>query len=292
MLALSIGDRNSILICRTDITNFDTRRLTKKRKLLPVMYGALLQVPDAAFYDLSSLKLSLSGGDSMPAQIREQFRVLFGREIVEFGGMTEMIYCCNPLNDGNRPGSIGKPFPGVSIRLVDDLGVDVPRGEAGEILARSNAMMSGYWRDPEATAEALLDGWMHTGDLAWEDAYGYDWFAGRKKDIIVRGGSNISSAEVKEALYAHPAIFAAGVIGMPDPVWGQAVWAFVALKPNVLADEAVLKEHLRGRLADYKQPKTIGIMPALPIGLTGKIHRQTLREWAITAHRDQTVPVS
>ncbi|HLK60237.1 MAG TPA: AMP-binding protein [Chthonomonadaceae bacterium] len=251
--------------------------------LLPVMYAALLQVPDIASYDLSSLRLCLSAGDSLPTPIRERFRALCGREIVEFCGMTEIPYCCNPLDEGNRPGSIGKPVPGVRIRLVDDQGAEVPRGEVGEILAQSKIMMRGYWRDPEATAQTMQGGWIHTGDLAWEDADGYYWFAGRKKDIILRGGSNIAPAEVEEALCTHPAVFAAGVVGAPDPIWGQAVWAFVALRPNAHTDEAELKEHLQGRLADYKLPETIRILPALPIGLTGKIHRQTLREWAAQA---------
>jgi long-chain acyl-CoA synthetase len=256
--------------------------------LLPMMYAALTQVPNAASYDLSSLKLCLSAGDSLPNRVREKFRALSGCEIVESCGMTEIAYCCNPLGADNRPGSIGKPNPGVSLRLIDDLGADVPRGEVGEIVARSKAMMSGYWRDPEATAEAMRDGWIHTGDLAREDADGYYWFAGRKKDIIVRGGSNIAPAEVEEALTTHPAVLAAGVVGAPDPVWGQAVWAFVALKPDALVEEAALKAHLQGRLADYKLPETIRIVPSLPLGLTGKIHRQTLREWAAasSAHSD------
>src|SRR5258708_18773475 len=102
-------------------------------------------------------------------------------------GMTELVSCCNAPGDGNKPGSIGRPLPGVRMRLVDDLGADVPCGEVGEIVVRGDAMMAGYWRDPEATAAAVRDGWLHTGDLAREDDEGYYWFSGRKKDTIIRG---------------------------------------------------------------------------------------------------------
>ncbi len=145
-------------------------------------------------------------------------------------------------------------------------------------------MMAGYWGDPEATASAMRDGWMHTGDLARQDEDGYYWFEGRKKDIIIRGGSNIAPAEVEDALSTHPAVFMAGVIGVPDPVLGQVVWAFVTLKPDSIADEAALNSHVRERIADYKTPETIRIVPSLPIGLTGKIHRATLREWAASTN--------
>jgi long-chain acyl-CoA synthetase len=248
--------------------------------LLPVMYAVLLQVPNASSYDLSSVEICYTAGDSMPEQIRMQVQETFGLEIVEVCGMTEMIYSTNIAGEGNRPGSIGKPLPGVRMRLADASGNDVPHGETGEILAHGASLMCGYWQDPDATAEAIRDGWLHTGDLAREDEDGFYWFVGRKKDIIIRGGSNIAPAEVEDALHAHPAVSAAGVIGVPDPLWGQAVRAFVALKPDVSTDEVTLKAHLQQRLAAYKVPETIRIVPSLPIGLTGKIHRQTLREWA------------
>lgn len=248
--------------------------------LLPVMFGLLLQVPDPSSYDLSSVEVCNTAGDTLPEQIRERVQEVFGLEIVEICGMTELIYSANIAGEENRPGSIGKPLAGVRMRLVDAEGNDVPRGETGEILAQGQATMCGYWQDPDATAEALKDGWMHTGDLARQDEDGYYWFVGRKKDIIIRGGSNIAPAEVEEALHTHPAVLAAGVIGVPDPLWGQAVRAFVALKPNASADEATLKVHLQERIAAYKIPEVIRIVPSLPLGLTGKIHRQTLREWA------------
>jgi len=251
--------------------------------LLPVLYGMLLQTPNASSYDLSSLKVCIAAGDTLPEPTRARFRETFGHEIVESCAMTEMAYCCNPIGEGNRPGSIGKPLPGVRIRLVNAAGDEVPVGETGEVLAQGEGMMCGYWQDPEATGEALRDGWMRTGDLVRQDADGYFWFVGRKRDIIVRGGSNIAPAEVEDALQSHPSILAVGVVGVPDAFWGEAVWAFVTLKPGESAAEATLRAYLESRIAAYKIPDIIRIVPSLPIGLTGKIHRQTLREWATVA---------
>jgi long-chain acyl-CoA synthetase len=250
--------------------------------LVPVMYAALLQVPNISSRDLTCVELALSAGDTMPEPIRERIKAVFDWDVVEVCGMTECIYAGNAPGSDNRPGSIGKPLPGVSVRLVDDAGLDVSCGEVGEIVVKGEAMMCSYWQDPAATADAIRDGWLYTGDLARQDEDGYYWFVGRKKDIIIRGGSNVAPAEVEDALTSHPAVYTACVIGAPDPLWGQAIRAYVTLKPGEFADEATLKAYLQPRIAAYKLPETIRIVPSLPIGLTGKIHRQTLREWAAT----------
>jgi long-chain acyl-CoA synthetase len=138
--------------------------------------------------------------------------------------------------------------------------------------------MPGYWHDPDATANALRNGWFHTGDLATRDADGYYWFAGRKKEIIIRGGSNISPQEVEAVLYQHPAVEEAGVVGRPDPVWGETVIAFVALRSGHTVAEAELIAFARERLADYKLPESIRFQDALPRSPSGKIQRRTLRD--------------
>jgi long-chain acyl-CoA synthetase len=157
---------------------------------------------------------------------------------------------------------------------------DVPAGEEGEILVRSAAAMNGYWEDSAATAATIQDGWLRTGDLGRVDQDGYYWFVGRKKEIIVRGGCNISPLEVEEALYQHPAVREVGVIGAPDAALGEVVHAFVALKDNTSATEKDLKQFLAAGVAAYKVPETITFLPDLPKGLTGKIHRKTLKDWA------------
>src|SRR5205823_2865889 len=134
----------------------------------------------------------------------------------------------NPPFGVKKTGSIGPPTPGVRLRIVGDSGQNVPTGEVGEIVVQSEGAMVGYWDDPEATAATIQDGWLRTGDLGRVDAEGYYWFVGRKKEIIVRGGSNISPLEVEEALYQHPAVREAAVVGVPDPTWGEVVWAYVA----------------------------------------------------------------
>jgi long-chain acyl-CoA synthetase len=151
----------------------------------------------------------------------------------------------------------------------------------GEILVQSPGAMIGYWNDPEATAATLQEGWLRTGDLGRVDEDGDYWFVGRKKEIIVRGGSNISPLEVEEALYEHPAVREAGVVGVPDDEWGEVVHAYVALKEGGAVEAAALAQFLAGRLAAYKIPETVFFLPELPKGLTGKIQRKALRDRSI-----------
>ena len=245
---------------------------------MSVLFNALVNHPDAADYDLGALRVCLAGGDAVPVMLQKRFTQLFGVNIREVCGMTEVIpYALNPSTD-NRVGSIGQAARGMTLRLVDDQGQEVPQGHVGEIWVKSDAMMIGYWNDPEATTAAFTDGWLHTGDLAWVNKDGYYWFVSRKKDIIVRGGSNISPLEVEEILYQHPAIKEAAVIGVPDATWGEVVQAFVVLKAGYVATSAELQEFMRPRIAAYKVPEKITFLSELPKGLTGKIHRKTLRD--------------
>jgi long-chain acyl-CoA synthetase len=251
---------------------------------LPAMYTALVNCPEAAAHDLSRLRFCIAGGDAVPTELQRRFKATFGVEITEACGMTEVIpYAGNPCYASKRSGSIGPPTPGTRLRIADDQGRELPPGEVGEILVQSKASMVGYWDDPQATAATLQDGWLRTGDLGRVDEDGYYWFVGRKKEIIVRGGSNISPLEVEEALYQHPAVKEAAVIGVPDASWGEVVQACVTLKDGAIVSEAGLKQFLTDRLAAYKIPEAILFLPELPKGLTGKIHRKTLREQAAAA---------
>jgi len=164
---------------------------------------------------------------------------------------------------------------------VDAAGQDVPVGETGELLVRSPSVCVEYWNDPDATRAALEDGWLNTGDLASCDADGYYWFRGRKKEIIIRAGSNISPQEVEEALYRHAAVGEVGVVGQPDPVYGEIVTAFVVLRKGYHAGPEELREFAKERLADYKVPEKFVFLPDLPKGPTGKVHRRSLKEMAL-----------
>lgn len=153
----------------------------------------------------------------------------------------------------------------------------------GELQIQSPANCVGYWDNPQATADTFDHGWLRTGDLVRRDADGYFWFEGRLKQITVRGGSNISPQEVEEALYHHPAVLEAGVIGMPDPKHGEKVIAFVALREGLTASEQQLRDLVRGRIADYKTPERVVFLPALPKGLTGKVQRRALKDLALSS---------
>jgi long-chain acyl-CoA synthetase len=248
---------------------------------LPVMFQALVSHPQARQYSIRSLRFCFGGGDAVPIALQEKFRSTFGVPILEGCGMTEVIPFTLNLPGNLRMGSIGQACPGMTIRLVDDAGKDVALGSVGEILVRSDAAMIGYWQDPEATESTMAGGFIHTGDLGRLDEDGYYWFLGRKKQIIIRAGSNISPLEVEDALYQHPAVGECGVVGVPDPAVGEAVWAFVALSN----DQAISAEELQGivreRIAAYKVPEVITFVSELPKGPTGKVCRRTLREIAV-----------
>jgi long-chain acyl-CoA synthetase len=228
--------------------------------------------------DVSSLRTVLAGGDTVPVALQRRFRDLFGVEVREAYGMTEVAPVTLNPSAAIRTGSIGPAVSGVAIRLVNLDGSEVTVGETGEILIRSAGNCVGYWNDPAATASMFDGGWLRSGDLASRDNDGYYWFKGRLKQIIIRGGSNISPQEVEEALYRHPAVLDAGVVGEPHPVYGEVPAGFVTLRAGHSVTEDQLRTHARGLLADYKVPDRVLFLAELPKGLTGKIDRRKLRE--------------
>jgi long-chain acyl-CoA synthetase len=225
-----------------------------------------------------SLRTALSGGDTVPVALQDRFEMLFGIPLQEIYGMTETLPITLIPKDALRPGSMGVPKQGFELRIVDSAGLDVGENEIGEVVVRSAANCIGYWSDPAATEAAIVDGWLNTGDLATRDTDGYYWFKGRKKQIIVRAGSNISPQEVEEALYLHPAVLEAGVVGAPDILYGEQVVAFVVTRIGHTVDEETLRQFARQRLADYKVPERIVFLNQLPTSPTGKVQRRALKE--------------
>jgi acyl-CoA synthetase (AMP-forming)/AMP-acid ligase II len=228
---------------------------------------------------LASWRCCTAGGDVVPVDLHERFRKAAGLEITELYGMTEVLSCItNPPFGDRRLGSVGLPAAQTRLRLVDSQDRDVPVGQTGELLVQSPAMMVGYWNDPAATAEALRGGWMHTGDLARCDGDGYYWFVSRKKEIIIRGGSNISPLEVEEVLDAHPAVHLSCVVGLPDKHYGQVVAAYVALREEVSPRPTpeALRQFVAERIAAYKVPERITILEEMPLNVTGKVDRKKL----------------
>ena len=234
---------------------------------LPVMFDTLTSQTIDESTDLRSLRYCLAGGDAVSRTLNASVRAALGADLYEGCGMTEVIpYALNRRGLENRVGSIGQPSVGMSVRLVNEDGTDVPEGETGEILVKSDGLTVGYWEDPEATAGALRDGWFHTGDLGRRDEAGYYWFVGRRKEIIVRGGSNISPLEVEAVLSQHPAVHEVGVVGTPHPSLGEIVAAFVVLKDGAAATEKDLRQFAAGRIADYKIPERVTLLADLPRG--------------------------
>jgi long-chain acyl-CoA synthetase len=210
--------------------------------------------------------------------LQREFARPFGRPLYEVFGMTETgLIAANWPGMARRVGSFGRTVAGVEIMVADANGDPVPVGAEGEMLVRSASNMAGYWNDPGATEKALKDGWLHTGDLVCQDCEGYLWFQGRKKEIIVRGGSNVSPQEVEAVLYQHASVREAGVVGVPDELWGERVVAFVGRQhQGVTADELIA--FAARRLAAYKTPEEILFLDGLPTSAVGKVLRRVLRE--------------
>ena len=227
--------------------------------------------------DVRSLRKVGAGGDTVPVTLQDRFQAVFGIPLREGYGMTECFPIAFNPEGAIRQGSMGIVTPGVEVRIVDPTGREVATGETGEIVAFSPGSCLGYWNDPKATSELFEGGWAHTGDLGCRDADGYLWFKGRKKQIIVRAGSNISPQEVEEVLYRHPAVLEVGVVGQPDEVYGERVVACVALRSPGAVTEEELCRYARQYLADYKSPERIVFMDQLPKGISGKVDRRTLK---------------
>jgi long-chain acyl-CoA synthetase len=243
---------------------------------VPTMYAAMLHLPDADPSKTATLRLCASGGAAMPVEILRGFEDKFGCMILEGYGLSETspVASFNHPDKVRKPGSIGTPIEGVEMRLIDDEFHTVPDGEIGEIAIRGHNVMKGYWNKPEATAEAIRDGWFRTGDMARLDSDGYYYIVDRKKDLIIRGGYNVYPREIEEVLHEHPAVAEVAVIGIPHPSLGEEVGAAVALKPGATATPEELRAFARDRVAAYKYPRQVWLVDALPKGPTGKILRR------------------
>ncbi|WP_225830107.1 long-chain fatty acid--CoA ligase [Streptomyces sp. NK08204] len=247
---------------------------------VPTMYNALLhQPPSATAPEAGALRVCVSGGAALPTEVLHAFESRFGCAVAEGYGLSETspVVTFNHLDRPRKPGSIGTPIDGVEVRLVDGDGRDVPAGEIGEIAIRGHNVMAGYWNRPDATAEAIPDGWFRTGDLARQDADGYLFVVDRKKDLILRGGYNVYPREIEEVLYEHPDVVEAAVVGVPHDSLGEEVSAAVVLTPGASATAEDLRAFVKERVAPYKYPRNLWLVPALPKGPTGKILKREIR---------------
>ena len=245
---------------------------------VPTMYVALLHQPGRGDYDVSSLRMCISGGAALPVEVLRGFEDAFGCAVLEGYGLSETspVASFNHPGKERKPGSIGTPIREVRMRLVDNSGREVPQGEVGEIVISGPNVMKGYWQRPEATTDAIRDGWFHSGDLARVDEDGYFYIVDRKKDMIIRGGYNVYPREIEEVLYEHPAVAEAAVIGLSHSALGEEVGAAVVLKPGASATAEELRDYVKGQVAAYKYPRHVWIADALPKGPTGKIQKRDI----------------
>jgi len=287
MNAAFAGGGTVVLLPRFEpATVLETMRREKVNTWIgvPTMHWTLLQYIDANGVDVAPiarhLRTACSGGAPMPVEVLHRFEKTFGVRVMEGYGLSETapIACFNQVERPSRPGTVGQPLPGVEVRCVDDNDVSVPAGERGEVVIRGPNIMKGYYKQPEATAEAMRNGWFHTGDIGILDADGYLSIVDRKKDMILRGGYNVYPREVEETLMTHPAVSLVAVIGIPDPRLGEEVKAFVVRKPGAEISEEALLEWSRTQMAAYKYPRVIEFRDSLPVGATGKILKRVLRE--------------
>ena len=254
---------------------------------VPTQFLMMTESPLWNVADLSSLRYVISGGALMPAPVIA--RILQRGLLYKQGfGMTEVGVNCFALEarDAQRKiGSIGFPNFSIEVRLADDEGIDVPPGSVGELLLRTPAMIDGYWRNPEATAAALRGGWFHSGDLARQDEEGYFYIVDRKKDMFISGGENVYPAEIENLLITHEKVAEVAVAGVPHEKWGEVGCAAIVLKAGESAEEEEVVTFLRGKLANFKIPKSIIFLPELPRTHSGKVQKQTIRELAMERAR-------
>ncbi len=258
--------------------------------MVPSMWRNLLGTPEIAKTDLSSLRFIFSGAAPMSAPLIQSLLEKVCKRYYQGYGLTEAGPNATYLDypDALRKiGSIGMAFPHMELKIVNDKGEVVPQGEVGEIALRGNQVFQGYYKNPEETHKAFRDGWLLTGDLARMDEEGYLYITDRKKDMIISGGENVYSAEVERVLNLYPKVAETAVVGVPDETWGEAVKAYVILKPGEKAAESELMEFCRGRLAGFKRPKYVEFLEDFPRTSFGKISKRTLRELAKPAKKPQ-----
>lgn len=280
---LTIGGR-VVLVRRWDpdqvLTLIERERVTIFF-CIPTQYQQLLQSPRFRTTDFSSVRFMTSGGAPLPVPLIQAWRGVHDVPFKQGFGMTEFgpgIFSMGPEYAETKAGSIGRPNYFVDARIVDEHNRPLPAGAIGELVLKGPVAFSGYFNDPQATAEVLDDeGWFHTGDLARVDEDGFYYIVDRKKDMFISGGENVYPVEVERALYEHPAVHMCAVIGVPDETWGEVGKAFVVLKPGREATAEELIEFLRGRLARYKIPKSMELVASLPISPAGKVLKRELR---------------
>jgi fatty-acyl-CoA synthase len=249
--------------------------------MVPTMLTRLAALPEETRkkYDVSSVRWLMSGAAPLPTETARRIEEWMGPVLYNFYGATEtgLVTLAVPGEHTARPGTIGRALLGNEIRLLDDEGREVRRGEVGEVFVRNSMLVSGYHRDRDATSKAMRDGFFSVGDLGRVDADGYYYLADRKHDMVISGGVNIYPWEIEQHLHTHPEILEAAVIGVPDPEWGESLRAFIVKRAGAAIDASEVQRFCKSALADYKMPRSVVFLDALPRLPTGKVLKRELR---------------
>jgi len=299
LLAAVYGGRTVVMMRQFEVKDWleaVQREKVNRAMLVPTMLKRVIDYPDFAKYNVSSLRVITYGAAPMPFEvIKKAIEVLPHVRFINAFGQTETASTITTLGPEDHvisgtpeekekklkrlASSIGRPMADVEMKVVDEEGKELPLGETGEFVARGPRVMSGYWKDAEKTAKAFTkDGWLRTGDTGYRDEEGYFYLAGRGDDMIIRGGENISPEEVENVLYSYPKIEEVAVIGIPDPDWGQEPRAIVVLKKEQKATAEEIVEYCRQKLSSFKRPRSVVFVNELPRNPMGKVLKRVLRE--------------
>jgi acyl-CoA synthetase (AMP-forming)/AMP-acid ligase II len=286
LIAMASGARSAILRDAAPQLILDTiaRERVNHAFLAPALIQMLMQAPGIGSADLSSMRTLTYGASPISEDLLARASARFGCEFVQLYGMTEtcgagtFLSCADHDPARGKLRSCGVAWPDLELKIVREDGTEAARGAVGEVLIRSPVVMKGYWNNPDATTAAIGDGWMRTGDAAYMDEDGYVFIHDRMKDMIRTGGESVYPAEVENALFGHPSISDAAVIGVPDDTWGEVVKAIVVLKPGARPDAADIIAWVRARIAHFEAPKTVDFVDSIPRNITGKVLRRELRE--------------
>ena len=284
LLPLLVGGSVVLVKSLHPVRNVLQEVLQRQATVIPAIPQFYRSIVNAPIHVPLPLRICISGAAPLPAQVLKEFEAKFHIPLIEGYGLSEAspVVTKNPLDRTRKAGSIGLPIPNVEVSIQDDAGRGLGANEVGEVCVRGGNVMLGYWKQPEETAKVMRNGWLLTGDIGYRDAEGYYFITDRKKDMLLVNGINVYPREIEEILYQFPGVKEAAVIGKADPRRGEQPIAFVAPNDGVVLDEKALQQFVRRKLADYKVPRKVVVLPALPRNVTGKILKTTLRELPLT----------
>jgi long-chain acyl-CoA synthetase len=280
LLPLLVGGSLVLVKSLHPVRNVLQEILQRQATVLPAIPQFYRSMVNAPLNVPLPLRIFISGAAPLPAQILREFEARFHVPLIEGYGLSEAspVVTKNPLDRTRKPGSIGLPIPDVEVSIQDEAGRELGPNEIGELCVRGGNVMVGYWKQPEETVKVMRNGWLLTGDIGYRDAEGYYFITDRKKDMLLVNGINVYPREIEEILYQYPGVKEAAVVGKPDPRRGEQPVAFVAPNEGALLEEKPIQQFVRRKLADYKVPRKVVILPAIPRNATGKILKTSLRE--------------